>query len=209
MKTQTIPSSVPGRIPDGPPREDPRSLLACFLAIVADWEAIFPQSRTYLRAVRQALGVLICLGRRTLSRIIWTNGGQHRDWRAEYFLFSRSKWNPAQLFTPIVQRALHWCPGRYIGIAIDDTRLHKTGPRIQQAFFQRDPLSPKFYVNLMFGLRFLQASLLVPLFRRAKVGARAHRFRGSLGGQAASPQTSQTQSWQGKSSPGKADRASL
>jgi len=173
MKTQTIPSSVPGRIPNGPLPEDPRSLLACFLAIVADWEAIFPQSRTYLRAVRQALGGLICLGRRTLSRIIWTNGGQHRDWRAEYFLFSRSQWNPAQLFTPIVRRALDWCPGRYIGIAIDDTRLRKTGPRIQQAFFQRDPLSPKFYVNLMFGLRFLQASLLVPLFRRAKVGARA------------------------------------
>ena len=58
-------------------------------------------------------------------------------------------------------------------MAIDDTRLHKTGPRIQQAFYQRDPLSPKFYVNLMFGLRFLQASLLVPLFRRSKVGTRA------------------------------------
>jgi hypothetical protein len=123
--------------------------------------------------VRQALGTLVCLGRRTLSRIIWTNGGQFKNWSAEYFLFSRSQWNPAQLFTPIVQRALAWCPGRYIGVAIDDTRLHKTGPQIKQAFYQRDPLSPKFYVNLMFGLRFLQASLLVPLFRRAKVGARA------------------------------------
>jgi hypothetical protein len=173
MKPQTILSSVPGRIPKCPAPEDPRSLLACFLDIVADWKATFPQSRTYLRAVRQALGTLICLGRRTLSRIIWTNGGAHRDWRADYFLFSRSKWDPAQLFTPILQRALAWCPGRYIGVAIDDTRLHKTGPRIQQAFYQRDPLSPKFYVNLMFGLRFLQASLLVPLFRRAKVGTRA------------------------------------
>jgi hypothetical protein len=173
MKPRTIPSSVPERIPEGPPPEGPRSLLACFLDIVADWEPLFPQARTYLRAVRQALGTLICLGRRTLTRIIWTNGGQHRDWRADYFLFSRSKWDPAQLFTPILQRALPWCPGRYIGVAIDDTRLHKTGPRIQQAFYQRDPLSPKFYVNLMFGLRFLQASLLVPLFRRAKVGARA------------------------------------
>ena len=173
MKTQTIPSSVPGRIPEGPSPEGPRSLLACFLAIVADWEGLFPQPRTYLRAVRQALGTLICLGRRTLSRIIWTNGGQHKDWRADYFFFSRSKWDPAQLFTPIVQRALAWCPGRYMGVAIDDTRLHKTGPRIQQAFYPRDPLSPKFHVNLMFGLRFLQASLLVPLFRQAKVGTRA------------------------------------
>jgi hypothetical protein len=173
MKPQTIPSSVPRRLPEGPPPQDPRSLLACFLDIVADWEAVFPQSRTYLRAVRQALGTLICLGRRTLSRIIWTNGGAHKDWRADYFLFSRSKWDPAQLFPSILQRALPWCPGRYIGVAIDDTRLHKTGACIQQAFYQRDPLSPKFYVNLMFGLRFLQASLWVPLFRRTKVGTRA------------------------------------
>jgi hypothetical protein len=166
-------SRISTRLPQAPPPKGPRSLLACFLDIVADWEVLFPQSRSYLRAVRQALGVLICLGRRTLSRIIWTNGGQHKDWRADYFLFSRCRWDPAQLFTPIVQRALCWCPGRYIGVAIDDTRLHKTGPRIQQAFFQRDPLSPKFYVNLMFGLRFLQASLLVPLFRQSKVGTRA------------------------------------
>jgi len=173
LKPQTVSSSVPFRIPGGPSPESPRSLLACFLDIVAGWEEVFPQSRTYLRAVRLALGTLICLGRRTLTRIIWTNGGQHKDWRADYFLFSRSQWDPAQLFTPILQKALPWCPGRYIGVAIDDTRLHKTGPRIQQAFYQRDPLSPKFYVNLMFGLRFLQASLLVPLFRRAKVGTRA------------------------------------
>ena len=173
MKPQTIPSSVSGRIPGDRVAEAPRSLLACFLEIVAGWEALFPQSRTYIRAVRQALGTLICLGRHTLSRIIWTNGGQQKDWRADYFLFSRSKWDPAQLFTPILQQALRWCPGRYLGVAIDDTRLRKTGMRIQQAFYQRDPLSPKFYVNLMLGLRFLQASLLVPVFRRAKVGARA------------------------------------
>jgi hypothetical protein len=173
MKPPQMLSSVLGHIPEGSPPEGPRSLLACLLDIVADGEPLFPQPRTYLRAVRQALGTLICLGRRTLSRIIWTNGGQHKDWRADYFLFSRCQWNPAQLFTPIVQRALPWCPGRYIGVAIDDTRLRKTGLRIPQAFYQRDPLSPKFYVNLMFGLRFLQASLLVPLFRQAMVGARA------------------------------------
>lgn len=149
------------------------TLLASFLDIVAAWETVFPQPRSYLRAVRQALGGLVCLGRRTLSRIIWTNGRQHQDWRADYFLFSRCHWNPAALFAPILVRALAYCPGRYIGVAIDDTRLHKTGLRIQQAFVQRDPLSPKDHVNFMLGLRFLQASLLVPLFRRAKVGARA------------------------------------
>ena len=103
---QTILSSVPGRLPAGSPPEGPRSLLACFLEIVADWEALFPQARTYRRAVRQALGTLICLGRRTLSRIIWTNGGAHKDPRADYFLFARCRWDASQLFTSIVQRAL-------------------------------------------------------------------------------------------------------
>jgi len=149
------------------------TLLACWLDIVADWQPAFPQPRTYLRAVRQALGGLVCLGRRTLTRIIWTNGRHRQDWRAEYFLFSRCHWDPALLFASILCRALAYCPGRYVGVAIDDTRLRKTGTRIQQAFYQRDPLSPKFYVNLMLGLRFLQASLLIPVFRWCKVGCRA------------------------------------
>lgn len=169
---QPDPTSSSGPGAEAAPRPA-RSLLAGFLEIVADWQPAFPQVRSYLRAVRQALGTLVCLGRRTLSRILWTNGGAQQDWRADYFLFSRCRWQPGALFLPIVQRALAWCPGRYIGIALDDTRVRKTGARIQQAFLQRDPLSPKFHVNLMLGLRFLQASLLVPLFRRSKVGTRA------------------------------------
>ena len=56
-------------------------------------------------------------------------------------------------------------------------KLRKTGRLIQQAFYQRDPLSPPFHVNLVLGLRFLQASLLVPLHRTANVGTRALPIR--------------------------------
>ena len=153
------------------------SLLAAFLAIVQDWRSVFPQQRTFQRGVRQALGSLVCLGRRCLTRIIWTNGGQNRSWSAEYFLHSRCQWEPQQLFQPILQRALAYCPQRLVGVAIDDTRLRKTGRAIPQAFYQRDPSSPPFHLNLMLGLRFLQASLLVPLHRNALVGTRALPIR--------------------------------
>lgn len=73
------------------------TLLAAWLAIVSDWCSSFPQKRTFHRAVRQALGALVCLGRRCLSRIIWTNGGQHRSWSSEYFLHSRCQWQPQTL----------------------------------------------------------------------------------------------------------------
>jgi hypothetical protein len=153
------------------------TLLAAFLGLVQKWESVFPQKRSFERAVRQSLGALVCLGRRTLTRIIWTNGGQNRSWSAEYFLHSRSPWQPQRLFVPILEQALPFCRGRYIGIAADDTRLHKTGRCIRQAFYQRDPLSPPFHVNLMLGLRFLQASLLVPLHRQSKIGTRALPIR--------------------------------
>jgi len=153
------------------------TLLANWSEIVADWDACFPQTRTLRRAVRQALGSLVCLGRRCLSRIIWTHGGQQRSWSSEYFLHSRCRWEPQALFATVFRRARAYCPGRLVGVAVDDTRLRKTGRAIPQTFYQRDPLSPPFHVNLMQGLRFLQASLLVPLHRRGNASCRALPLR--------------------------------
>jgi hypothetical protein len=125
------------------------TLLPEFLAITQDWRDIFPQQRTFEPATRQALGSLVCLGRRCLSRIIWTNGGQHRSWSAEYFLHFRCRCEPQLLFRPVLKRALNHCGRRLVEVAVDDMRLRKTGRSIPQAFYQRDPLSPPFHVNLV------------------------------------------------------------
>ena len=45
------------------------TLFAAWSEIVADWNASFPQQRTFRRAARQALGALVCVGRRCLTRI--------------------------------------------------------------------------------------------------------------------------------------------
>lgn len=139
-------------------------LLQHFLLLVAPWQRAFAQNRSYLRAVAQALGTLTAIGRRTISRVIWAQGHQDREWSAEYKLHARSKWNPEALFQPVLESALAFCEGGYVAVAVDDTRLHKTGRTIATAFYQRDPLSPKFRFNLMYGLRFLQMSLLLPLY---------------------------------------------
>lgn len=153
------------------------TLLAAFLAIVSEWQGVFPQTRTWRRATRHALGSLVCLGRRCVSRILWTNGGEQRSWSAEYFVYSRSPWQPSALFAPVLRRGLAWCHGPLVGVAVDDTRLAKTGRAIPHVFYQRDPLSPPFHANLMLGLRFAQASLLVPLHRRAPLHTRALPIR--------------------------------
>src|SRR5271157_2727322 len=153
------------------------TLLQTFLALTQSWRSVFAQQRTWLRAQRQALGSLLVLGRATLSRILWTNGRQQKSWSGEYFLHSRARWSPQALFAPLLKEALSFCPGRLLGVAVDDTRLRKTGRCIPQAAYHRDPLSPPFHTNLMLGLRFLQASLLLPLHRSGPFSARAIPIR--------------------------------
>src|ERR1700758_2712944 len=153
-------------------RRKQNMLLRTFLEILQDWQAAFPQGRSWRRAVAQALGTLTAFGRRTLSRAIWAQGHQQDDWSADYKLHARTRWQVADLFQPILQRTLPYCRGRYLAVAMDDTRLRKTGRKIPTVAYGRDPLSPKFRFNLMLGLRFLQLSALVPLYRQAKAAPR-------------------------------------
>ncbi len=150
-----------------------RTLLRCWIEIIQPWRTVFVQQRTWVRAARQALGGLLVLGRATVSRILWTNGCEQKAWSGEYFLHSRAAWEPQELFAPLLKQGLAFCPGRLVGVAVDDTRLRKTGRSIPQAAWHRDPMSPPFHTNLMLGLRFLQASLLLPLHRNGLFAARA------------------------------------
>jgi hypothetical protein len=155
----------------------PPTLLCCWLELIEPWKYVFAQQRTWVRAARQALFGLLVLGRATVSRILWTGGREQKAWSGEYFLHSRAPWDPQALFAPLLRQGLSFCPGRLVGVAVDDTRLRKTGRAIPQAAWHRDPLSPPFHTNLMLGLRFLQSSLLLPLHGTGSFAARALPIR--------------------------------
>jgi hypothetical protein len=148
-------------------------LLTRFLALVCLWRPVFRQERSFRRALRQAVGALLVIGSATLTRILAGLGLDQQDWSADYKLHARADWEEQALFDALLPSALAHCSGSFVPIALDDTRLRKTGKRIPTSFWQRDPLSPPFHVNLQWGLRFLQASLLLPLHRKHNVNARA------------------------------------
>jgi len=149
------------------------SFLEIFLSITEGWRGTFCQDRTYKRAVRQALAGLCSLGRRTLSRGIAFSGRDQLDWSSEYRLHSRSNWSLASLFRPIFSKSLELIDEEYVTVGFDDTKLKKTGKKVKSAFWQRDPMSPHYRINLIWGLRFLQASILLPLYRRTDAPPRA------------------------------------
>lgn len=140
-------------------------LLNYLLEQTEGWNFIFPQSRTLQRAAALAFGLLCGVGRRTVTRAISLHGNTQKDWSADYKLFSRCRWEPRALFHPILDQALRQHPGDYIVTATDDTRVWRTGKHVPQTQWHRDPMGPPFHTNLRWGHRFLQASLVLPLYQ--------------------------------------------
>jgi hypothetical protein len=147
-------------------------LLNTLLQILDYWKPAFAQSRSSQRAIRQAVASLVCMGRRTLTRIICAGGRENYNLSSEYFLHSRSRWSAENLFKSITKQALPFCRGKFVGVVGDDTSIKKTGSKIKQAFWHRDPMSPKFRINLQFGIRFLQFALVLPLHKTGQAAAR-------------------------------------
>lgn len=123
----------------------------------------FAQHRTGCRAGRLGLSQLACLGRHTITGLLYTAGRQFLDWSADYRLFSRDVWDPRELFVPITRGLVDLLPpGTPIVGAMDDTHVKKTGTRIPGVGYKRDPLSPAFHTNFIRAQRFLQVSGLLP-----------------------------------------------
>jgi hypothetical protein len=138
-------------------------LLEKFDELLQPWRPAFAQQRTWQRAHRLAYGLLLCLRTHPTSNAICATGRQFLDWSADYRLFSRSSWNPHALFDPIFDHLGALLPSEQAPViaALDDTLCKKTGRHIPGSTYARDPLSPPFHLNLVRGLRFVQASVLL------------------------------------------------
>src|ERR1017187_5716242 len=123
------------------------------------------------RVRRLTFGMLVSLRLHLTSNAICATGRQFQDWSGDYRVCSQSPWDPHQLFDPVLDALpglLHDSAAPVLA-ALDDTLLHKTGRKIPGVAIGRDPMSPPFHVNLCYGLRFVQASVLV--FPRNQEGA--------------------------------------
>jgi hypothetical protein len=136
-------------------------LLSVFLQLTLGLTEVFGQKRVALRAQRLMLMGLLTVGRRWISRMISTAGRDQEDWSADYRVFSKRDWKLDKLFLLLIRAAIKLYEGSYVIVAVDDTGVSRSGPRVKAARWMRDPLSPKFQVNLKRGIRFMHFSLLL------------------------------------------------
>jgi len=123
----------------------------------------FRQRRCWENAGALLSGILLNMGRHTISRSISSAGAAGRDWSAAYRLFERGRVDTGELFRIVREEALRALPANAPAVAfIDDTLFKKSGPRVFGAGWKRDPLGPKFSTNLVWAQRFMQISLAYP-----------------------------------------------
>ena len=140
------------------------NLLNYLLAQTARWASVFPQDRTLQRAIALAFGIVCGVGKRTVTRAIGFHGNTQKDWSADYKLFSRCRWEPRELFNPVLEQAIQEHKLELIVVSTDDTHVWRMGKHVPFTQWHRDPLGPPFQTNLKWGHRFLQASLVLPLY---------------------------------------------
>lgn len=157
------------------------NLLKALFSILNLWRPAFCKKAAFIRAKELAIASLCAFNRKTITNMaIYLGRGQKLP-VADYKFYSEYKWNVEDLFNPILQKATEYSPGDYISVAADDTRIHKTGKKIPNASWHADPLGPKFQTNLIWGLRYLQMSILLPLYLKSEnTPARAIPIRFTL-----------------------------
>lgn len=154
------------------------SLLNQFMSILALWKTAFCKEEAFLRAREHAIAALCAFGRRTITNYAILFGRDQAVPTADYKLYTYCKWKVEDLFNPTLQISLdYFKDSDYITLAADDTKLHKTGKKIPLTSWQRDPMSPPFHTNFMWGLRFLQYSVLIPLYNQGNTPCRSVPIR--------------------------------
>lgn len=154
------------------------SLLQSFILILQLWRPAFSSIRSFRGAQEYAWAIIGAFGlKKTLANMSISTGQLNKKPSAIYKFFSRLKWSTDDLFNPILKECLPFFKGGYIAIGVDDSKFKKTGKRIPHTGWHRDPMSPPFHTNLLRGLRFLQFSVLVPLYKTGLTPCRAIPIR--------------------------------
>ena len=106
---------------------------------------------------------LLCMGRHTITGLLSTQGRVHRDWSADYRLYSNKRLDPQVLFDCVKGELRARRKERDpLVLALDDSLLRKRGPRTHGVKWLRDPLGPPFSVNFVRGQRVVQFSAALP-----------------------------------------------
>ena len=147
---------------------DGTPLLDQFLSLLDGVKGIFKDSRTRGHVREMGVASIVADSPKTITSLVEFNGRHgspelnHDNWSASYRMLSTGKWEQTALSWALLEMALGFVgEDDPVILAVDDTLLGKRGHRIPGCAYARDPLSPPFQANLVWGQRMLCVSILI------------------------------------------------
>lgn len=139
------------------------NLTVQILRLIVTMEVAFAQVRSFRKFGYMIFAVLCTAGRHTITSFIFFKNMENDDWTKFYRFFSKRKWEPNTCFDKLTEITIKEALGTKddVVIALDDFRVRKIGKTIPHTRYQLDPKSPPFHPNLMWGHRYLHATLLI------------------------------------------------
>ena len=110
---------------------------------------------------------IVCLGRRSISRVWETTGqSERRNHAAAFRLFSQAAWNWDEVCRLLsVQILARLVPGTRVWLVVDDTLCHKRGAKVAfGGIFLDAVLSTKRHKVFRFGNNWVMVGVVVELF---------------------------------------------
>ncbi len=120
----------------------------------------------YTLFVEMTLAWIVCLGRRTISRVWETTGqAEERNHAAAFRLFSQAVWNWDEVCRLLLVHYLaRLVPGTRVWVVVDDTLCHKRGAKVAfGGIFLDAVLSSKRHKVFRFGNNWVMLGLVVEL----------------------------------------------
>ncbi|MBV8432555.1 MAG: transposase [Solirubrobacterales bacterium] len=136
--------------------------LGCLLDLFA--ECFRPEVHPTFRLM--VVGWIVCLGRRTISRVWETTGrSQHEDHSKAFRLFNQAAWNWDEVCRILLVRLLAaFVPGTRVWLVLDDTLCHKRGAKVAfGGMFLDAVLSTRRHKVFRFGTNWVTLGLVVQL----------------------------------------------
>ena len=134
-------------------------------ALVAGYAPCF-RAKTFQMFRYMLAAWLVCLGRRTISRVWETTGlSQHQDHSAAFRLFSQAVWNWDEVCRLLILDVLtHLVPGMHVWLVVDDTLCHKRGAQVAfGGIFLDAVLSSSKHKIFRFGTNWVTVGIIVQL----------------------------------------------
>lgn len=140
-----------------------RPVLPHLHPLLTDLARTARQPRTQARTLTLSYGLVLALGRRTLTQIQLACGGGDQDWSATYRLFRQPRLDQDTADQALLAAVVHHHPPhRPVPVVLDATQLRRTSRRMVGTGWLPAPRSPKWRPGLHVAQRWVGASVLLP-----------------------------------------------